>query len=88
MAMGRVKRTIAEHVLGFFGDVAAGDVVDVLVVAAGEMDVVKSAVWFVDALVGLELWDVAVGVGHEEFHNEGSADSPVVRGLKVVRRCY
>jgi len=64
---------IAEHVLGFFGNVAAGNVVDVLVVAEGEMDVVESAVRFVDAVLGLVLWDIAVGAGGEEFRENNFA---------------
>src|SRR6516162_1410964 len=73
MAMGGVKRVIAEHVLGFFGNVAAGNGGDVLVVAEGEMDVVESAVRFVDAVLGLVLWDIAVGAGGAEFRENNFA---------------
>lgn len=67
VAMGRIKRVVAQHVLRFLGNIVARDLINVLVVAERKMNFIEAAIRFVDAIFGLILRNFAVGVGGEEF---------------------
>src|SRR3989475_11871447 len=62
-----VKRVIAEHVLRFFRQIPSRCLIDVLVVSEREVDLIEAAVRFVDAILGLVLGNLAIGIGGKEF---------------------
>ena len=66
-AMAGVERVIADHGQGRLGEVILDDVIQVLVVAPGEVDAIEPAARFVDAACRLILGDIRVGVFPEEL---------------------
>src|SRR5579859_1771552 len=70
VAMGGIKRVVAEHVLCFFGNVIARDLINVFVVPKRKMYFVETAVRFVDAIFRLILGNFAVGIGGEKFRED------------------
>ena len=62
-----IEGVVADHVECFFGKVVLDHVVEVFVVAVGEVHVVEAASWFVDSVFGLVFGDVVVGIELEIF---------------------
>ena len=67
MAVSGVKRVVAEHVLRFFGQVSAGDLVDVFVMTEGKVNAIETAIGLINAVPGLERRILSVRIGNEEF---------------------
>jgi hypothetical protein len=67
VAVSGIKRVVAEHVLRFFGNIAARNMKDVLVVSEREMNLVEAAIGFVNAELRLIFGNFAIGVSRKEF---------------------
>ena len=67
LAVRRVEGVIADHRQALVGEVVLDDVVEILVVAPGHVDVVQPAARLVDPALGLVFGHVPVGVVLEEL---------------------
>ncbi len=65
--MNDIARVIAQHPQRLFRQIILDDVVQIFVVSPRQMHVVKTTMWFVNAIFGVELRIVRIRIGGEKF---------------------